>query len=136
MSYAEDLKHPMWQERRLRVFERAGFMCIRCKSQDNQLHAHHKVYIRGHRLWEYEDEMLECLCERCHRKAHDQKDELDQIVAVHSSAALPVLSKLVAKLSDVLRSVDRNERVAALNRLQDELDLVADYARGPGGCTQ
>ena len=47
MSYSEDLKHPLWQQCRLRVFDRAGWKCQRCGSETTQLHAHHKTYIRG-----------------------------------------------------------------------------------------
>lgn len=133
MSYAEDLKHPRWQERRLRVLERAGFRCERCSSDERQLHAHHKAYLRGNRLWDYPDDMLECLCDSCHDFAHAQKSRIDQQLARHPSSELPILSRLFDKLGECWKADPGPQRVDAINRLNDELDALQDFDRGPGG---
>jgi hypothetical protein len=132
LTYAEDLKHPLWQQRRLRVLERANWTCQRCGSVDRQLHAHHKVYLRGHRLWDYPDDLLECLCERCHDLAHAQKSRLDLLVAQHPTAALPAINRLVDKLGAVMAANSPAQRIDARNRLQDELDAIEDFKRGAG----
>lgn len=130
MSYAEDLKHPKWQERRLRVFQRAGFLCERCANDQLQLHAHHKVYIRGQRLWDYPDDLLECLCEACHARAHKDKERLDMVVAQQPTAMLPDINRLIGKLTSLLTAAEPWRRADARNALQDELDAIEDYRRG------
>jgi len=37
-----------------------------------ELHVHHKKYIEGRKLWEYEDNDLETLCFECHKEKHRQ----------------------------------------------------------------
>lgn len=132
MSYAEDIKHPRWQERRLRVLEGAGFSCQRCGSNERQLHAHHKVYLRGHRLWDYPDAPLECLCDKCHDLAHAHKERLEVTVAQHPSAMLPVLNKLIDRLGEAMTATSVAQRVDAMNAVQDELDAIEDLRRGDG----
>lgn len=132
-SYAELLKHPLWQRKRLEVLSRADFRCERCGSAEHQLHAHHKTYVRGRQPWDYEDELLECLCDPCHGLAHEHKERLELLLAQQPSAALPALTKLIDKVSAVLTATERGQRVNAMNALRDELDTLADFARGPGG---
>ena len=44
-EYAELLKKPQWQKRRLQMLEKAGWMCAECGAEEQQLHVHHKRYI-------------------------------------------------------------------------------------------
>lgn len=74
-EYAELLKKPQWQKRRLQMLEKAGWKCVECGAEEQQLHVHHKRYIAGAKPWEYEDEDLAVLCERCHEKAHGIEPE-------------------------------------------------------------
>ena len=132
MSYADDLKHPLWQQCRLRVFERAEFHCQRCGGGSLQLHAHHKTYLRGRKPWDYPASLLECLCDPCHLKAHDEKERLEIMVAEHPTSELPRLTRLIGRLGDVLRSDVSAMRASAMNALQDELDAAEDFNRGAG----
>jgi hypothetical protein len=65
-SYSDKLKDPKWQQKRLRVFEKAGFRCGRCHVETKMLHVHHAYYEKGVKPWEYPDESLHCLCVDCH----------------------------------------------------------------------
>ena len=69
-EYAELLKKPQWQKRRLQMLEAAGWKCVECGAEEQQIHVHHKRYIAGAKPWEYEDKDLAVLCEACHEKAH------------------------------------------------------------------
>lgn len=71
MKYAEQLKHPKWQRRRLEIMSRAGFACEQCGDTESTLHVHHKAYRDGAMAWEYLDEELVCLCEDCHERQHE-----------------------------------------------------------------
>lgn len=73
-EYAELLKKPQWQKRRLQMLEAADWKCIECGAEDHQLHVHHKRYIAGAMPWEYADEDLAVLCEACHDRAHGLHD--------------------------------------------------------------
>jgi 5-methylcytosine-specific restriction endonuclease McrA len=68
MNYADKLKDPRWQRKRLEVMERAGWKCQLCDEKDHELHVHHPRYIRGRELWEYDN--LICLCSKCHDRHH------------------------------------------------------------------
>lgn len=72
-AYSEKLRHPKWQQKRLRILERDGFKCRHCNSADRPLHAHHIQYEHGREPWEYPDTMLVTYCEDCHSKWHQFK---------------------------------------------------------------
>lgn len=69
-GYVEMLKKPQWQKRRLQMLEKADWKCVECGAEEQQLHVHHKRYIAGAKPWEYEDEDLAVLCDRCHEAEH------------------------------------------------------------------
>lgn len=65
-TYRELLLDPQWQKKRLQIFGRDNFSCVRCGDDAKTLHVHHRSYLRGKKPWEYPDEFLETLCETCH----------------------------------------------------------------------
>jgi hypothetical protein len=68
MRYADKLKDPKWQKRRLEIFERDNWMCRLCKDDKQSLVVHHLCYFPKIEPWEYEDKYLLTLCEPCHEK--------------------------------------------------------------------
>jgi Zn finger protein HypA/HybF involved in hydrogenase expression len=76
MKYHDQLKHPLWQKKRLEVMERAGFECENCGGKEDTLNVHHPYYKRGAMIWDYESGELQCLCERCHKIAHEIDEKL------------------------------------------------------------
>lgn len=70
MRYAQQLKNPKWQRKRLEIMQRDDFKCVRCGFNDRTLHVHHKDYIYGFKAWEYPEIMLETLCDICHYFEH------------------------------------------------------------------
>lgn len=75
-SYSELLKHPKWQKKRLEVLERAGFKCEDCGEKEETLHVHHGYYESGKMPWDYDSNSLHCLCEECHKVAHELKTDI------------------------------------------------------------
>lgn len=65
MTYAQKLRDPRWQKKRLLILERDGWTCLECGSKDKCLNVHHVVY-RKIDPWEYPDHLLQTLCEECH----------------------------------------------------------------------
>lgn len=73
-TYAEKLKDPRWQRKRLEIMERDGFKCRHCYSAEKTLNVHHKIYRKGKLPWDYEDEVFVTLCEECHQHAEATKE--------------------------------------------------------------
>jgi len=72
-TYAEKLRDPRWQKRRLEVMERDRFTCQRCRATDKTLHVHHLSYERGKDPWDYCELSLLTLCQDCHALAEDPR---------------------------------------------------------------
>lgn len=81
MNYAQQLKHPNWQRKRLEALQAADFECANCGEKESMLHVHHKRYVKGRMAWEYKIEELMVLCEACHEEWHFMKDRLDRLFA-------------------------------------------------------
>jgi len=64
MTYQEKLKHPKWQQKRLKILERDSWRCQTCGDENNSLHVHHIEY--GKEPWSVSDDNLITLCESCH----------------------------------------------------------------------
>lgn len=64
-DYAEKLKDPRWQKKRLKIFERDEWKCLCCGDSKETLHVHHLTYSKGD-PWKAPDNQLETLCETCH----------------------------------------------------------------------
>ena len=72
MTYAEQLKDPRWQRKRLEILERDSFTCTSCGDKEKQLHVHHGAYLSGLKVWEYDDKMLHTVCVTCHSDISDE----------------------------------------------------------------
>jgi 5-methylcytosine-specific restriction endonuclease McrA len=70
MKYADKLKDPKWQKKRLEILNDRGWACELCCDQESTLHVHHVIYLNGLDPWEYENKLLRVLCGDCHQKEH------------------------------------------------------------------
>jgi len=80
MNYAEKLKDPRWQKKRLEIFERDGWKCRECGDAKSTLNIHHQRYKSGCDPWEYDNSDLKTLCEYCHGIERDQRVEAESIL--------------------------------------------------------
>lgn len=80
-SYAQKLRDPRWQKKRLEVLEAAGWKCERCGDSESTLHVHHKHYFNYREPWEYDKKQLAVLCECCHQSTHDSLDMLLEMIS-------------------------------------------------------
>lgn len=80
MKYSEKLKRPEWQEKRLSILNRDGFTCILCNTYGATVSAHHNYYLPNREPWDYPDDALYTLCDKCHSEEHaieaSTKDDL------------------------------------------------------------
>lgn len=82
-TYAEQLKDPRWQRRRLECFEAANWRCQHCNRFDRELHVHHVRYIKNRAPWEYPDVYLVVLCSEHHKAKHELDDQLFSALAIN-----------------------------------------------------
>lgn len=75
-GYQELLKDPKWISKRNQILSRDKNTCQFCGCQYRYMQVHHKRYIRGLKPWEYEDNDLITLCDRCHEYITDEKNSL------------------------------------------------------------
>lgn len=110
MTYAEKLKDPRWQKKRLHILELDEWTCRSCGSTTKTLNIHHALYRKFANPWDYPDWDLITLCEDCHEKHEAIKGDVARAMCSANPAAVQVfcleLSKLEAGLStEVLQSV-------------------------------
>lgn len=64
-TYAEKLRDPRWQRRRLEIFQRDNWKCQLCSRTDLELHLHH-LYRTTEDPWDEPDLHLLTVCQLCH----------------------------------------------------------------------
>lgn len=69
MKYNDDLLDQRWKNKRLQILKRDGYKCTVCGS-DLKLTVHHTYYKTGKRPWQYPNESLLTLCDKCHYDFH------------------------------------------------------------------
>ena len=109
-TYAELLKDPRWQKKRLEVFERDGFTCQACNSKKETLNAHHLYYFHPKNSkvimpWDYPAEALITLCEKCHLAERNNRTEAEELL-------LAALKQTGWLASDLLRMADKIQSLA------------------------
>lgn len=100
MAYADDLRHPKWQRKRLEVMQAADWRCSSCSSEDRTLHVHHRRYVKGRKPWEYDNTDLISLCEECHTLFHQVDDRYKDL---ESSRKQAILQKTLGSNSELVR---------------------------------
>lgn len=80
MNYTEQIHDARWQRKRLEIMRRDNFKCLNCH-EEKSLHVHHLHYEKGKMIWEYDDESLVTLCQRCHEMLHKDLAKLGGLIA-------------------------------------------------------
>ena len=70
LTYAEKLTDPRWKVKRIEILKRDDFKCRECGHNDSTLNVHHIIYINGKEPWDYDNNFLITLCEKCHEIEH------------------------------------------------------------------
>lgn len=76
MAYADQLRDPRWQKKRLEIFQRDNFTCVSCGNKTKNLQAHHAVYPRKAFMWELPLEFFQTLCFECHAIRQELTDKI------------------------------------------------------------
>lgn len=128
MTYAEMLRDPRWQKRRLEVLNAAGWMCSSCFDETTELHVHHVRYKWNRKPWEYPDEELSCLCKKCHSEETAAwsmlRDEL-MLIGVSARMFVPLV---VGHLSGHGFLGPRDELIGRAQQIDCDLVLSGEIA--------
>lgn len=92
-TYAEKLKSPKWQKKRLDILNLKGFKCEKCGDEENQIQVHHRFYITGREPWEYDNDVFQVLCEKCHEASHKKEVETIEVVPVRYQELIMLLDE-------------------------------------------
>ena len=74
MTYAEKLKDPRWNIKRLEVLLKDKYTCRVCYKKNKELHVHHLIYIEDAEPWDYCNDLLLTVCDKCHKNIHENFD--------------------------------------------------------------
>jgi hypothetical protein len=122
LTYAEQLKHPKWQKKRLEMLDAAEWECSNCGDKDTMLHVHHRRYVKGRMAWEYSQIELSVLCENCHKGEHAADELMKEILALTDA------TRNAGLLAGFHNRADWIEKdVLALGRDQDALTYAAGF---------
>lgn len=70
-SYSSKLEDPRWKIKRDEILRRDNHRCQICGNNEGILHVHHKYYVNLKEPYEYPNDALITLCERCHNDEHN-----------------------------------------------------------------
>ncbi len=72
-EYQKALNSPKWKAKRKLILIRDNYTCLKCGCKNN-LHIHHKYYIKDKMPWEVPNDCLITLCKNCHEKEHEGRN--------------------------------------------------------------
>lgn len=111
-SYKDYLNDPRWIKRRNGILSRDNNTCQFCGAQDRRLHVHHLNYIVGHKPWEYENNDLITVCDRCHEMETESNgmvyDDYKELRATFKAKGLS-MTLLHVILSNIIDAVTRQD---------------------------
>lgn len=105
-SYFENYKHPKWQKKRLEILKQSGFRCSECDNEESMLHIHHGYYQKGLLPWDYPNETLRCLCEKCHKERHELQEFITYVLATLSYGDLKSVYGYALASANFLPDID------------------------------
>lgn len=99
MTYAEKLRDPRWQRKRLEIMNRDGWKCRQCGVTEKTLNVHHINYENGKMPWEYADANVITVCEPCHTYLEQVIRSMRRILATCPSDKLADIGLLSGCIS-------------------------------------
>ena len=106
-SYADLLRDPRWQKKRLLILQRDHWMCQACGDEEATLHVHHLAY-HG-KPWDSPEDELVTLCEDCHElegPSHRGELERDLICQLRKHLAVADIESLCITLAGMKGRLD------------------------------
>ena len=96
VPYFQKLRSPKRQMKRLEIMNRDNATCVHCRSSTETLNVHHIWYESGKDPWDYPDEALQTLCEKCHEMSHRRANEILRLSSRYKETQIQTLHYLSA----------------------------------------
>lgn len=128
MTYLEKLQDPRWQQKRLLIFQRDGFLCQKCRVPGLTLHVHHIKYFGE--PWEAEDSKLITLCKKCHDDEESTKKSLQISLTSVSERTGVLITDLTELIIQVFEWSDRDHSVSFRTKFEQAIELIKQQDRG------
>lgn len=125
-TYADKLKNPKWQRKRLQVYERDNWTCQLCSDESTELHVHHISYEPGKQPWEYELDNFTTLCKHCHGAVTIYKKDYSGAIIKASKRKVPLFEYYALLL---LVQEQGQMVVAVLTVAKDQICLLSVLSR-------
>lgn len=135
-TYAEKLRDPRWQRKRLEIMQRDNFTCTQCGDTTDTQNVHHWQYSKE--PWDAKNEDLTTVCRSCHEeiekckaltkdflKQSDFRMLLEQIERLLKNRAVKVVA-FEDCVTVVLVDDCNNDEPSAFDRLIDDAEDI-DY---------
>lgn len=136
MTYAEKLKDPRWQKRRLEIMERDEWTCQWCATSEKSLNVDHKIYIQGRDPWNYNDDDLQTLCEDCHKNLTKRRLKIAHQVGRMEEAQLCLLEEFLRVFQDNLITIVgvelyKDKHAVAMSRKSwdEAVEVMSEYQK-------
>lgn len=110
-TYAEKLRSPHWQKKRLEVLDRDNWSCKHCQDKETFFNVHHLKYTDNFPANEPIENLI-TVCEHCHKYVCHNKDvEIDEISFLEKTFTDWGICYLISfKTKDIIMTVDKSER--------------------------
>lgn len=112
-TYAEKLKDPRWQKKRLQILERDGWKCVVTGEKNQTLHVHHRRYHKD--PWDAPNEELETVCEWVHEAISNFDKGLRSYYKDASISARDIMYSIVTAADTEARLAGHCDSERALN---------------------
>ena len=93
-NYSEKLKNPKWQKKRLEILNIHNFKCELCGCETKELHVHHRFYIKGREVWQYDNDVFQVLCCDCHKKEHSKQQKQVEVIPERYKTLIDLVERL------------------------------------------
>lgn len=110
-NYSDQIKSPKWQMKRNEILNLRGYKCEVCGNTELQLHVHHRFYIKGREIHEYDNDVLQVLCENCHSEIHSKNQKDNDIII----------------LNNLLNTIDEENKQYLINIIEELININKDY---------
>ena len=80
-SYSAKLRDERWQQKRVKILERANGHCQDCEKEFKNLEVHHCYYMTLCHPWQYPLDSLRALCRDCHENRAVSEIRLNALLA-------------------------------------------------------
>lgn len=124
-SYAELLRRPEWQRKRLEIMKRDGWACRRCGDEKSTFNVHHRRYFKGRAPWEYDGDDLVTLCEFCHEVQNCDRSSIDELMTIWPVREYAPMDEIVCFIAGYMFEASFDDEKVR-NKLREFVGTIAN----------